>query len=98
MLKFWLYILVLLVICVLGLSIGSANESVVSFDFLIIKADMSLAMVLVCGVVFGIIIGLYISSIFCLKIWLKARSSNAQVKKLKKQEQKLQAKLEEAQG
>ncbi|MBO8415229.1 MAG: DUF1049 domain-containing protein [Proteobacteria bacterium] len=98
MLKFWLYILVLLVICVLGLSIGSANEALVSFDFLIVKTEMSLAMVLVVGVVFGIIIGLYISSIFCLKVWFKARSSHAQVKKLKKQEQKLQAKLEEAQG
>lgn len=91
MLKFWLYILVLIVVCILGLSIGSANDSVVTFDFLIVKTDLSLAMVLVVGVVIGVLIGLYLSSFLCLKMWFKARSSRSELKQqLKLQQQKLQ--------
>ncbi len=90
MLKFWLYILVLIVICILGLSIGSANDMTVTFDFLIVKTELSLAMVLVVGVIIGIIIGLYIASLFCLKLWIKARGSKAEVKRLHKREQQLQ--------
>ena len=90
MLKFWLDILVLIIMCILGLSIGSANDAVVSFDFLIVKTQLSLAMVLVVGVIFGIVIGLYISSFFCFKVWLKARGSKAEVKRMRRQEQQLQ--------
>ncbi len=92
MLKFWLYILVLILVCILGLSIGSANDSVVTFDFLIIKTELSLAMVLVVGVVIGVLIGLYISSLLCLKMWLKARRGRAE---LKKQLQQLQQQTRE---
>ncbi|MBU3827023.1 MAG: DUF1049 domain-containing protein [Candidatus Anaerobiospirillum merdipullorum] len=90
MLKFLLYILVLIVIAVLGLTIGSANETVVAFDFLFVKANLSLGMVLVIGIICGIVIGLYIASLFCLKVWFKAHGSRVEVKRLRRQEQQRQ--------
>lgn len=72
MIKFWLYIIVLVAFCVLGLSVGSANESIVNFDFLFVQAEMSLAMVMVVGLLIGILVGIYISLIFSMKMWAKA--------------------------
>ncbi len=88
MLKFWLYIIVLILFCVLGLTIGSANESIVTFDFLFVKADLSLAMVMVVGIVVGIIIGLYISLVFTMKMWARAHSAKSEAKKVKKEAKK----------
>ena len=88
MLKFWLYIIVLVLLCVLGLTIGSANESIVTFDFLFVKADLSLAMVMVVGLVIGILVGLYISLWFSLKMWTRACGAKAEAKRAKKEAQK----------
>ncbi len=88
MLKFWLYIIVLILICVLGLTIGSANESMVTFDFLFVKAELSLAMVMVVGIVVGIIIGLYISLLFSVKMWARAQGAKSEARRAKKEAQK----------
>ena len=88
MLKFWLYIIVLVRLCVLGLTIGSANESIVTFDFLFVKADLSLGMVMVVGLVVGIVIGLYISLWFSLKMWTRACGAKSEAKRAKKEAQK----------
>ena len=88
MLKFWLYIIVLVLLCVLGLTIGSANESIVTFDFLFVKADLSLAMVMVVGLVIGIVVGLYISLFFSLKMWARACGAKSEAKRAKKEAQK----------
>ncbi len=88
MLKFWLYIIVLILLCVLGLTIGSANEAMVTFDFLFVKADLSLAMVMVVGIVVGIIIGLYISMLFSVKMWARAQGAKSETKRIKKEAQK----------
>ena len=88
MLKFWLYIIVLVLLCVLGLTIGSANESIVTFDFLFVKADLSLAMVMVVGLVIGIVVGLYISLFFSLKMWARACGAKFEAKRAKKEAQK----------
>ncbi|HIV56026.1 MAG TPA: LapA family protein [Candidatus Anaerobiospirillum stercoravium] len=88
MLKFWLYIIVLVLLCVLGLTIGSANESIVTFDFLFVKADLSLAMVMVVGLVIGILVGLYISLWFSLKMWTRACGAKSEAKRAKKEAQK----------
>ena len=88
MLKFWLYIIVLVLLCVLGLTIGSANESIVTFDFLFVKADLSLGMVMVVGLVVGIVIGLYISLWFGLKMWTRACGAKSEAKRAKKEAQK----------
>ena len=88
MLKFWLYIIVLVLLCVLGLTIGSANESIVTFDFLFVKADLSLAMVMVVGLVIGILVGLYISLCLSLKMWTRACGAKSEAKRAKKEAQK----------
>ena len=88
MLKFWLYIIVLVLLCVLGLTIGSANESIVTFDFLFVKADLSLGMVMVVGLVVGIVIGLYISLWVSLKMWTRACGAKSEAKRAKKEAQK----------
>lgn len=88
MLKFWLYIIVLILLCILGLTIGSANEAMVTFDFLFVKADLSLAMVMVVGIVVGIIIGLYISMLFSVKMWARAQGAKSETKRIKKEAQK----------
>lgn len=94
MLKFWLYILVLIAVCILGLSIGSANDVPVTFDFLFVKTEISLGMVLVIGIIAGMVIGLYMASWFCLKVWFKSRGSKATAKRLQKQNTSLTHQLE----
>lgn len=91
MLKFWLYVLVLVVLCVLGLTIGSANESVVTFDFLFVQAQLSLGMVMVIGIIVGIVIGIYLSLYFIFKMWGKAMSAKAEVRRLTKTSAEVQA-------
>ncbi len=85
MLKFWLYIIVLIAFCILGLTIGSANETMVTFDFLFVKTELSLAMVMVVGIVIGILLGLYISLIFCMKMWARAHGAKSEAKRYKRE-------------
>lgn len=85
MIKFWFYIAVLLILAVIGLAIGSANDSLVSFDFLFVKKEISVASVLVLGVGFGFILGVYSSCLLCIKLWYKAKIAKLSLGKLKKQ-------------
>lgn len=105
MLRFWLYVIVLAILCVIGLTIGSANDVSVDFDFIFVKAQVSLATVLVIGVIVGIVIGLYLSLLLCLKFYMAARSAKSELKRFKKsiaKEQKSQeqvpVKADEAAG
>ena len=84
MLKFWLYIIVLAIFCVIGLTIGSANDTMVNFDFLFVNVQLSLAMVLVVGIIIGIILGIYLSLLICLKFYFSARNAKAELKLYKK--------------
>lgn len=88
MLKFWLYIIVLVLFCILGLTVGSANETMVTFDFLFVKADLSLAMVMVIGLIVGIVIGLYIALLFCMKMWARAHGAKTEARRVRKEAQK----------
>lgn len=45
MIKFWFYVVVLLILAVLGLAVGSANDTFISFDFLFVKKEISVATV-----------------------------------------------------
>lgn len=84
MLRFWLYVIVLAILCVIGLTIGSANDVVVDFDFIFVKAQLSLAMVFVIGLIVGILIGLYLALLICLKFYMEARKARSELKHLKK--------------
>lgn len=84
MLKFWLYIILLILFIVLGLTIGSANDSIVTFDFLFVKTELSLAMVMVIGLIVGIIVGIYLSLIVIMRMWAKTRVTKAELKRFKK--------------
>lgn len=86
MLKFWINLIVIVVIASFGLAIGSANDSTVFFDFLIVKADVSLATVLVVGVILGFILGLLGSLLLILKYWNRARSARSSLSKMRKEE------------
>lgn len=86
MLKFWINLIVIVVIASFGLAIGSANDSTVFFDFLIIKADVSLATVLVVGVILGFILGLLGSLLLILKYWNRTRSARSSLSKMRKEE------------
>ena len=55
MIKFWFYAIVMLLLIFIGLTVGSANDSMIVFDFLIVKANISVATVLVIGVGFGFV-------------------------------------------
>ena len=57
MIKFWFYLVVLLFLAILGLAVGAANDSQIFFDFLFVKKEISVATVLVIGVIFGFILG-----------------------------------------
>ncbi|HAR79372.1 MAG TPA: hypothetical protein DCR21_00935 [Succinivibrionaceae bacterium] len=90
MLKFWLYLIFLVVLVVIGLTIGSANDAAVTFDFLVAKADLTVASVLVIGVIFGFVIGLYVSSMICFKFWRNAHSAKVALNRYKKEAERKQ--------
>ncbi|NLK85413.1 MAG: LapA family protein [Aeromonadales bacterium] len=86
MIKFWFYIIVLVCLAVIGLTVGSANDSMVEFDFLVGRASVPVATVLVVGVAFGFVLGLYASLLLCLKFWVRERIAKSSLAKLKKQQ------------
>lgn len=85
MIKFWFYAIVMLLLIFIGLTVGSANDSMIVFDFLIVKANISVATVLVIGVGFGFVLGVYACLLLCLKLWFKAKLTQVSLNKLKKQ-------------
>ncbi len=92
MIRFWFYLIVLLALAVFGLAIGSANDSRIMFDFLIVKQEIPVATVLVIGVVFGFLLGIYASLILCFKLWIKAKVAQSSLNKVKKQNEILTSK------
>ena len=96
MIKFWINLVLIVLIVAVGLAIGAANDSSVFFDFLVVKADVSLATVLVVGVVFGFVLGLLGSILLILKTWNQARIARSNLAKLNKEVAKLSSELEEA--
>ena len=88
MLKFWIHLIIIVAVVSIGLAIGSANDSTVFFDFLIVKTEVSLATVLVVGVAFGFALGLLGSLLLILKYWNRARQARSSLNKLQKEEQK----------
>ena len=91
MLKRWIYGLLLLVLFGIGLALGAANDAVVTFDFLVVKMDVSLGTVLTVGIVFGLILGLYISLFLWLKYWFLARANKSELKRTQKELENSQA-------
>ena len=91
MLKRWIYGLLLLVLFGVGLALGAANDAVVTFDFLVVKMDVTLGTVLTCGVVFGLVLGLYISLFLCFKYWRQARTAKSELKRTVKELENTQA-------
>ncbi len=91
MIKFWFYFIVLIFLVILGLAIGSANDSAVIFDFLFVKKEISVATVLIIGVGFGFLLGVYASLILCVKLWFKATHAKSSLNKMKKEQNKLLA-------
>ncbi len=91
MIKFWFYFIVLIILVILGLAIGSANDSAVIFDFLFVKKEVSVATVLIIGVGFGFLLGVYASLILCVKLWFKATYAKSSLNKMKKEQKKLLA-------
>lgn len=92
MIKFWFYVIVFVFLAVVGLAIGSANDATVAFDFLIGKQEISVASVLVIGVIFGFVLGVYASLLLCIKLWVKANVAKVSLAKLQKQAQALDEK------
>ena len=85
MIKFWFYIIVFVCLAVVGLARGSAHDASVTVDFLMGKSQLSVASVLVVGVIFGFIVGVYASLWLCIKLWVKANLAKSQASKLSKQ-------------
>ncbi len=94
MIKFWFYFLILIILAVIGLAIGSSNDSMVMFDFLFVKKEITVASVLVIGVIFGFILGVYSSLILCLKLWFRAKSAKSTMNKTKKELDKLKESID----
>ncbi len=90
MLKFWVYVIFLVLLAAFGLTVGSANDTKVTFDFLFIKADVTVAFVLVIGIVFGLLMGLYISLLMCFRFWHQAHAAKAALKAYRKEVSKEQ--------
>lgn len=97
MLKIWIYFIVLVVLCVIGFAIGSANDGTVVFDFLFIKSQMSLATLFAIGIGVGVLLGVYISLLFCLRVFAKSLNLKSQLRQAKKQEAKLLKEQKETQ-
>ncbi|MCI6797318.1 MAG: LapA family protein [Succinatimonas sp.] len=85
MLKKWLYAAILLVLFAIGLALGAFNDTAVDFDFLFVKAQMPLGMILIIGVFFGFVLGIYMSFLMCFKYWRQSRQAKAQLRKALKE-------------
>ncbi len=85
MIKFWINLTVIAVIVCFGLAIGAANDGLVPFDFLVVKAEVTLASVLVVGVCFGFALGALGSILFFLKLWNEHRKTRSELNKVRKQ-------------
>ncbi len=82
---YWLYLILLILLVIVGLTIGSVNSSMVTFDFLLFKVELSLAMILVVGIAVGIVIGLYISLIYSIRVWRKNVALKSELAKIRKE-------------
>lgn len=82
---YWLYLVLLILLVIIGLTIGSVNSNLVMFDFLLFKVELSLAMVLVVGIAVGIVVGLYISLIYSLRVWRKNVALKSKLAKIRKE-------------
>ncbi len=69
--------------------VGSANDGQVVFDFLFVKKEVSIATILIIGVLFGFVLGLYSMSFLSLKLYVKNKILNSQLKKAKKEVERL---------
>ncbi len=85
MIKFWFYLFAVLFFCVIGLGLGSANDTQVTFDFLIVKYELPLAVVFIFGVLAGFIIALLIFAMVWLKMWFKVVKGRSDLKKALKE-------------
>ena len=85
MLKKWLYAAILLVLFAIGLALGAFNDTAVDFDFLFVKAQMPLGMILIIVVFFGFVLGIYMSFLMCFKYWRQSRQAKAQLRKALKE-------------
>ncbi|MBQ9274435.1 MAG: LapA family protein [Succinivibrio sp.] len=94
MFKFWVYFIILILLAVVGLALGSLNDARVMFDFLVAKAEVSVAVVLVCGIVFGVILGIYLSLLMCFKFWRQAHNAKSELKAARKEEKELHRQLD----
>ena len=88
MVKFWIYVVILVILGALGMIVGAANDAKVTFDFLIVSVEVSLAGVFVMGSIFGLLIGLYIALVCSLKYWRQAVHARGELKACKKETQK----------
>ena len=78
----WIYIIVLVLFCASGLTVGAKNSSMVTFDFLLFRAEISLAMVMVTGIVIGVLFGVYLSLLFSCRAWARTLRAQAEIRRL----------------
>ena len=90
MIKFWIYLFIFFLLALFGLMVGSANDGRVFFDFLFVKKEVSIATILIIGVLFGFALGLYSMSFLALKLYVKNKILSSQLKKSKKEVEKHQ--------
>lgn len=98
MVKFWIYAVILVILAALGMVVGAANDAKVTFDFLIVSVEVSLAGVFVMGSLFGLLIGLYVAVVCSLKFWRKAAHVKSELKASQKETEKAQKALTETQN
>lgn len=80
----WIYIIVLVLFCASGLTVGAKNSTMVTFDFLLFRAEISLAMVMVTGIVIGVLFGIYLSLLFSCRAWARTLRAQAEVRRLRR--------------
>lgn len=83
--KYILLILLIIVIFALSITVGAANDQIVTFNYLLAQSDVRLSTLLAILFGSGFIVGWLLTGIFFLKLKLKLTATNRKLKKVQKQ-------------
>lgn len=82
--KFIISIILIIVIFALSIAIGSANDQVVSFNYLVAKSEMRLSVLLAIVFGSGFIVGWILTGYFLIKYKIKHMATNRKLINLQK--------------
>ncbi|OCQ54043.1 Inner membrane protein YciS [Photorhabdus australis subsp. thailandensis] len=83
--KYFLILLLVLVIFVISVTLGANNDQIVTFNYLLAKGDYSVSTLLAVLFASGLVLGWVICGLFYLRVRLSLRRAERKIKRLETQ-------------